>query len=109
MRPAVEPLVIGVGQGEFVCDATATEVALVSETFHRWPSLPASQVKLPGKLEVCEMKIGKVVGRVGGMAKPPASKGTKILIVQPLDAQGKPVGCAYPAMDMAGAGEDDTV
>ena len=55
------------------------------------------------------MKIGRVIGSVEGAIKHPAYNNATMLVVQPLDLQGKAKGRTQPAMDMVGAGEGDMV
>lgn len=53
------------------------------------------------------MKIGRVIGRVWATAKDESLNGSRILLVRPLDLDGRAVGEAYLAVDSvdAGAGE----
>ncbi len=53
------------------------------------------------------MYIGKVIGTVVCTIKHPAYEGKRLLLVQPLDAQGKPQGDAAVAIDYVGAGVGD--
>lgn len=55
------------------------------------------------------MKLGRVLGSVEGVVKHPAYDGTKLLVVQPLNAQLQPQGRTHPALDTVGAGEGDLV
>lgn len=53
------------------------------------------------------MKLGRVIGRVWATAKDPSLHGRRILLVRPVDPDGRPAGEAYLAVDAAdtGAGE----
>ena len=54
------------------------------------------------------MQLGRVVGTVVATVKSPGLEGIKLLIVQPLDRQQRPVGgtiVAADAVHMAGPGE----
>lgn len=55
------------------------------------------------------MMLGKVVGNVVATAKLPILQGLKIMVVQPIDAVGKPRGQTLLAFDMVQAGIGDTV
>jgi ethanolamine utilization protein EutN len=55
------------------------------------------------------MTLARVVGNVVSTEKHPQYRGYKILIVQPLDMQGKSKGKSYLALDGAQAGVGDTV
>ena len=50
------------------------------------------------------MQIGRVVGDVVASRKDPALDGIPLLIVQPLSADGQPVGRPLVAVDSVGAG-----
>ena len=54
------------------------------------------------------MKLARVIGRVWATAKDPSLSGQRILLVRPMDPDGRVAGEAYLAMDCvdAGAGED---
>jgi microcompartment protein CcmK/EutM len=54
------------------------------------------------------MQLARVIGTVVATVKSPGLEGVRLLIVQPLDAQRRPVGTAVVAADavaMAGPGE----
>ena len=54
------------------------------------------------------MDIGKIIGTVVATQKDPSLVGTRLLVVQPLDANGEPVGSSLVAVDtqgVAGYGE----
>ncbi|MCC7353284.1 MAG: EutN/CcmL family microcompartment protein [Anaerolineae bacterium] len=53
------------------------------------------------------MYIGKVIGTVVCTIKHPAYEGKRLLMVQPLDTQGKPRGDVGIAIDYVGAGLGD--
>jgi ethanolamine utilization protein EutN len=55
------------------------------------------------------MTLARVVGNVVSTEKHPQYRGYKILIVQPLDVQGKSKGKSYLALDGVQAGVGDTV
>ena len=55
------------------------------------------------------MKLGKVIGSVMCTAKDPALEGVKLLLLQPVDENGKDSGAAVVAIDVARAGEGDLV
>ncbi len=55
------------------------------------------------------MKLGRVIGMVESTVKHPTYAGTKMLVVQPLDAQLQASGRTHPAIDTVGAGEGDLV
>jgi microcompartment protein CcmK/EutM len=55
------------------------------------------------------MKLGKVIGRVICTQKMESLDGLKLLLVQPLDENGKESGAAIVAFDVARAGEGDVV
>jgi microcompartment protein CcmK/EutM len=55
------------------------------------------------------MKLGKVVGRVVCTQKMECFEGLKLLLVQPVDENGKDAGAALVAFDVARAGEGDLV
>ena len=55
------------------------------------------------------MKLGKVIGRVVCTTKMPCYDGLTLLLVQPLDLEGKNMGPALVAWDTVKAGEGDTV
>lgn len=53
------------------------------------------------------MYIGKVIGTVVCTIKHPAYEGKRLLLVQPLDTGGRPLGDAGVAIDYVGAGVGD--
>ncbi len=55
------------------------------------------------------MKLGRVIGRVICTQKMESLDGLKLLLVQPLDENGKDSGTAIVAFDVARAGEGDVV
>ncbi len=55
------------------------------------------------------MILGRVTGTVVCTVKHPSYVGRKLLIVQPLGADGGPSGADFLAIDHAQAGEGDTV
>ncbi len=55
------------------------------------------------------MTLGRVVGTVTATAKHTVLVSRKLLMVRPLDGDGKPRGTSMVALDMAQAGIGDTV
>ena len=55
------------------------------------------------------MFLGKVIGNVVCTVKNPVLDGKKILIVQPLDRQGRATGKPVVALDSVGAGAGETI
>lgn len=55
------------------------------------------------------MRICKVLGPLWAAAKHPMYAGRKLLVVQPIDEAGAPVGASYVAVDNVQAGTGDTV
>jgi microcompartment protein CcmK/EutM len=55
------------------------------------------------------MLLGRVIGNVVCTMKHPALAGLKLLIVQPIDRQGRDKGRALVALDSVGAGAGETV
>ena len=55
------------------------------------------------------MFLGRIVGRVVSTMKNPSLEGRKILIVQPIDPQGKDHGEKILALDSVGAGSGEVV
>ena len=55
------------------------------------------------------MIIARVVGNVVASQKQPAHEGKKILLIQPLDLENKPMGDAIVALDAVDAGIGDRV
>jgi len=53
--------------------------------------------------------IARVVGNVVASQKQESHEGKKILLVQPLDLEGQPVGDVVVALDAVGAGIGDRV
>ena len=55
------------------------------------------------------MILGKIIGNVVSTLKLEAYRGYKILIVQPVDPDGRPHGSTFLAIDTVQAGSGDTV
>jgi ethanolamine utilization protein EutN len=55
------------------------------------------------------MKLGRVIGRVVSTKKLPCYEGLALLLVQPIDQDGKEAGPPIVAYDTAKAGEGDIV
>ncbi len=55
------------------------------------------------------MQLARVVGTVVSTRKERSIEGLKLLVVRPLDEEGKPTGNAVVAADAVGAGEDEVV
>ena len=55
------------------------------------------------------MHLAVVIGKIISTAKHPAYKARKLLLVQRLDLDGKPMGIPTVAIDYVDAGEGDTV
>jgi ethanolamine utilization protein EutN len=55
------------------------------------------------------MQLGRIIGNVVCTMKDPALVGQKILIVQPLDRQGRDKGRPVIALDAVGAGAGETI
>ncbi len=55
------------------------------------------------------MKLCKVKGTVVATAKLPCYEGLKLLVVQPVDAEGRSQGSSFLAVDRVQAGEGDLV
>lgn len=55
------------------------------------------------------MFLGRVIGQVVATIKAPGLEGSKLLVVQPLDAAGKVLGGPLVACDQAQAGPGDHV
>jgi microcompartment protein CcmK/EutM len=53
--------------------------------------------------------IGRVVGHIVATQKQESHEGKKILLIQPLDLEGQPVGDAFAALDAVDAGVGDRV
>ena len=55
------------------------------------------------------MLLGRVIGNVVATIKNPSLEGKRLLIVQPIDGQGRDKGRALVALDSVGAGAGETV
>jgi microcompartment protein CcmK/EutM len=55
------------------------------------------------------MQLGKVIGTVVATVKNPSLEGKKLLLVQPVDRQGRSIGRAFVALDAVGAGAGETI
>jgi ethanolamine utilization protein EutN len=55
------------------------------------------------------MLLGRIIGNVVCTMKDPALHGQKLLIVQPLDRQGRDKGRPIVALDAVGAGAGETI
>jgi ethanolamine utilization protein EutN len=55
------------------------------------------------------MQLARVVGDVVATRKEPAFDGVALLVVQPISADGQPVGRTLVAFDSVGAGVGETV
>ena len=55
------------------------------------------------------MRLARVVGPLVSTQKDPKFEGAKLLLVQPINADGTPVGTVVLAVDAAQAGAGDTV
>jgi ethanolamine utilization protein EutN len=55
------------------------------------------------------MLLGRIIGNVVCTMKDPALLGQKLLIVQPLDRQGRDKGRPVIALDAVGAGAGETI
>lgn len=55
------------------------------------------------------MTLGEVIGSVVSTVKDDHFIGQKLLLVQPIDLDGKSNGLSFIALDRAGAGKGDTV
>lgn len=55
------------------------------------------------------MDLARVVGTVVCSVKDPRLRGVTLLLVQPLDGSGKPLGAAQVALDAVGAGPGEIV
>jgi len=55
------------------------------------------------------MRLGKVIGTVVSSTKAKGYESRIILVIQPLDANKKPVGTSFLAIDAVQAGVDDLV
>jgi microcompartment protein CcmK/EutM len=55
------------------------------------------------------MQLGKVIGTVVCTMKNPSLEGRKLLLVQPITADGRPKGRRFVAVDSVGAGAGETI
>ncbi len=55
------------------------------------------------------MHLGRVIGNVCATVKDPQLEGVKLLLVQPLNADGTNTGIPIVALDAVGAGAGETV
>ena len=55
------------------------------------------------------MRLGRVVGRLWCSVKDESLEGRKLLVIQPITADGKDVGRELVALDAVGAGAGETV
>ena len=55
------------------------------------------------------MRLGRVIGRVWATAKIEQLEGRKMLLVQPIDAEGRDTGSVLIAADAVGAGAGETI
>jgi microcompartment protein CcmK/EutM len=55
------------------------------------------------------MRLGRVIGRVWATAKIDQFEGRKLLLIQPLDAEGRDTGSVLIAADAVGAGAGETI
>lgn len=55
------------------------------------------------------MRLGRVIGRVWATAKIEQLEGRTLLLVQPLDADGRDTGSVVIAADAVGAGAGETI
>ncbi|SFI02424.1 ethanolamine utilization protein EutN [Tindallia magadiensis] len=55
------------------------------------------------------MRIGKVIGTITATRKDERLTGSKLLLTQPINSDGKPSGEALVAVDTVGAGIGETV
>jgi microcompartment protein CcmK/EutM len=55
------------------------------------------------------MRLGRVIGRVWATAKIEQLDGRTLLLIQPLDAEGRDTGSALIAADAVGAGAGETI
>ncbi len=55
------------------------------------------------------MKLARVLGTVTSTVKNDWYRGRKLLVIQPLDLDGEPIGTTVLALDDVQAGEGDTV
>ena len=55
------------------------------------------------------MRLGRVLGRIWSTAKVEQLEGRKLLLIQPLDADGSDTGVPLIAADAVGAGAGETI
>ncbi len=55
------------------------------------------------------MMLGRVVGRLWATAKDANLEGKKLLVIQPVDPQGRPTGKPLVALDAVGAGAAELI
>jgi microcompartment protein CcmK/EutM len=55
------------------------------------------------------MQLGRVIGNVVATAKDPSLQGKKLLLVQPVDGEGRDKGRVFVAVDSVGAGAGETI
>ena len=55
------------------------------------------------------MRLGRVVGRLWSTAKNDSLRGRKLLLIRPIDAEGRDNGNELVALDAVGAGAGETV
>jgi ethanolamine utilization protein EutN len=55
------------------------------------------------------MQLGRIIGKIVCTIKTPSLTGQKLLLVQPLDRQGRDKGRALVALDSVGAGAGETI
>jgi microcompartment protein CcmK/EutM len=55
------------------------------------------------------MRLGRVIGRVWATAKIDQLEGRTLLVIQPLDKEGRDTGSALIACDAVGAGAGETI
>jgi ethanolamine utilization protein EutN len=55
------------------------------------------------------MFLGRVAGCVVSTVKDPSLKGRRLLVVQPLTAEGKPTGKPFVALDSTGSGAGELI
>jgi ethanolamine utilization protein EutN len=55
------------------------------------------------------MMLGRIIGNVVATMKNPSLEGKRLLLVQPIDHQGRDKSRAFVALDSVGAGAGETV
>jgi len=55
------------------------------------------------------VQLGRVIGNVVSTAKDPSLQGKKLLLVQPVDRNGRDKGRVFVAVDSVGAGAGETI